>query len=65
MGFFTPNGSKYRYVGIWYNNYPEFNPVWVANRERPIEDSLGKVMISEDGNLVIMDGKKDVVWSSN
>ncbi|OWM77578.1 G-type lectin S-receptor-like serine/threonine-protein kinase SD1-13 isoform X2 [Punica granatum] len=65
MGFFTPKGSKYRYVGIWYNNYPEFNPVWVANRERPIEDSLGTVMISEDGNLVIMDGKKDVVWSSN
>lgn len=65
MGFFTPSGSKDRYVGIWYNGYSYLRPVWVANREKPIKDSSGTVMISEDGNLVIQDGKEAVVWSSN
>lgn len=65
MGFFTPIGSNNRYVGIWYDGYPNLNHVWVANRENPIKDSSGRVMISEDGNLVIMDGKNSLLWSSN
>lgn len=65
MGFFTPNGSSNRYVGIWYDGYHVFTPVWVANRENPITDSSGTVAISEDGNLVVRDGKKEVLWSTN
>ncbi|KAF8030789.1 hypothetical protein BT93_D0086 [Corymbia citriodora subsp. variegata] len=65
MGFFSPNGSANRYVGIWYNNVPTYNVLWVANRENPILDSSGVAKISDDGNLVVMKGKGELVWSSN
>ncbi|KAK3433246.1 hypothetical protein EUGRSUZ_D00792 [Eucalyptus grandis] len=65
MGFFSPNGSANRYVGIWYNKVPTSNVLWVANRENPIFDSSGVVKISGDGNLVVMNGKRESVWSSN
>ncbi|KAI6703889.1 hypothetical protein NL676_013025 [Syzygium grande] len=65
MGFFSPNGSANRYVGIWYNDVPTYNFLWVANRENPIFDSSGVVTISDDGNLVVMNGKRELVWSSN
>ncbi|XP_056159707.1 G-type lectin S-receptor-like serine/threonine-protein kinase At1g11300 [Syzygium oleosum] len=65
MGFFSPNGSANRYVGIWYDDVPTYNVLWVANRENPIFDSSGVVMISDDGNLVVMNGKRELVWSSN
>nr|XP_017255487.1 PREDICTED: G-type lectin S-receptor-like serine/threonine-protein kinase At4g03230 isoform X2 [Daucus carota subsp. sativus] len=35
LGFFTPNGSSGRYVGIWYSNSPGVI-VWVAIRDKPI-----------------------------
>ncbi|KAI4296571.1 hypothetical protein L6164_036520 [Bauhinia variegata] len=63
LGFFSPGNSTNRYVGVWYLS--ESNVIWVANREQPLKDSSGIVTISQDGNLVVMDGKKQVVWSSN
>ncbi|XP_018730604.2 G-type lectin S-receptor-like serine/threonine-protein kinase At1g11330 isoform X1 [Eucalyptus grandis] len=65
MGFFSPNGSANRYVGIWYNNVPRYSVLWVANRKNPILDSSGVMTISGDGNLVVMNGKRELVWSSN
>ncbi|KAI4296577.1 hypothetical protein L6164_036526 [Bauhinia variegata] len=63
LGFFSPRNSSNRYVGIWYLS--ESNIIWVANREQPLRDSLGIVTISKDGNLVVMNGEKQVIWSSN
>uniref|UniRef100_A0A6N2LQI8 non-specific serine/threonine protein kinase n=1 Tax=Salix viminalis TaxID=40686 RepID=A0A6N2LQI8_SALVM len=66
MGFFSPFNSTYRYVGIWYSNISAENQVvWVANRDMPINDSSGMMTISEDGNLVVLSGKGEVLWSSN
>ncbi|KAI9083659.1 hypothetical protein K1719_034360 [Acacia pycnantha] len=39
--------------------------VWVANRNEPLTDSFGVLTISENGNLVALNGKKQVVWSTN
>ncbi|XP_028791821.1 G-type lectin S-receptor-like serine/threonine-protein kinase At1g11300 isoform X2 [Neltuma alba] len=39
--------------------------VWVANKNNPISDSSGILTISENGNLVVLDGQKQVVWSTN
>nr|XP_009775155.1 PREDICTED: G-type lectin S-receptor-like serine/threonine-protein kinase At1g11330 isoform X2 [Nicotiana sylvestris] len=64
LGFFNPQNSSYRYVGIWYN-FSETTVVWVANRDKPLKDSSGVVKISEDGNLVVMNGDKQTLWSSN
>ncbi|KZV53241.1 G-type lectin S-receptor-like serine/threonine-protein kinase [Dorcoceras hygrometricum] len=59
-----PANSSYRYVGIMYN-VPVMTVIWVANRENPLNDPNGSVQISGDGDLVILDGEKEVVWSSN
>ncbi|XP_016447525.1 G-type lectin S-receptor-like serine/threonine-protein kinase At1g11300 [Nicotiana tabacum] len=66
LGFFSPGNSANRYVGIMFN-LPSPTPtvVWVANRDKPLHDSNGILTISEDGNLVILNGQKQIVWSSS
>ncbi|KEH22744.1 putative protein kinase RLK-Pelle-DLSV family [Medicago truncatula] len=63
FGFFSPKNSTNRYVGIWWKSQSSI--IWVANRNKPLSDSNGIVTISEDGNLVVLNGQKQVIWSSN
>ncbi|KAI4296579.1 hypothetical protein L6164_036529 [Bauhinia variegata] len=68
LGFFSPQNSTNRYLGIWYLN--ESNVIWVANRNQPLRNSSGIFTISQDGNLVALNGDtlngdKQLVWSSN
>ncbi|KAK4253963.1 hypothetical protein QN277_009405 [Acacia crassicarpa] len=66
LGFFSlDNNSSLRYVGIWYYRIPGAAFIWVANRDRPINGRVGVITIGIDGNLVIFDGDKNQVWSSN
>ncbi|KAL5717929.1 non-specific serine/threonine protein kinase [Ranunculus cassubicifolius] len=66
LGFFSPNNSTNRYIGIWYVTLPgEVVVVWVANRENPLTDSAGVLRISTDGNLVLLDGKQNIIWTTN
>lgn len=69
LGFFTPNGSsrvdRRRYVGIWYYNLIPKTVVWVANRDNPVQDSSGSFVISEDGNLMVLDSNGKSYWSTN
>jgi hypothetical protein len=65
LGFFSPQNSTDRYVGIWYAESSVLTVVWVANRNNPLKNSSGILTISEDGNLVVLDGQKKVFWSSN
>ncbi|WJX76230.1 non-specific serine/threonine protein kinase [Trifolium repens] len=63
FGFFSPINSTNRYVGIWWKL--QSTTIWVANRNQPLNDSNGIVTISEDGNLVVLNGQNRVIWSSN
>ncbi|KAF8034837.1 LOW QUALITY PROTEIN: hypothetical protein BT93_C0995 [Corymbia citriodora subsp. variegata] len=67
LGFFTPNGSENQYVGIWYKNLMPSKIVWVANRYVPLmyTDGSAKLAIGSDGNLKLMDGQQNIVWSTN
>ncbi|KAG7653906.1 Bulb-type lectin domain [Arabidopsis suecica] len=65
FGFFSQVTSTGRYAGIWFDNIPVQTVVWVANRNSPINDSSGMVAISKEGNLVVMDGRGQVHWSTN
>jgi Protein kinase domain/D-mannose binding lectin/S-locus glycoprotein domain/PAN-like domain len=66
LGFFKPGNSSNWYIGIWYGTIFEQTVVWVANRETPITDTTtSKLMISDDGNLVLMNQFKTLVWSTN
>lgn len=64
LGFFGSENSLHRYVGIWYD-VPGRSVIWVANRENPIKDTEGAITIGNYGNLVILDGQNNTVWSSN
>ncbi|KAF8411258.1 hypothetical protein HHK36_003805 [Tetracentron sinense] len=68
LGFFSPgNSTNIRYLGIWYNGIPGPTPtiIWVANRETPFSDSSGVLTIADDGNLVVLDGRRNILWSTN
>ncbi|XP_021726790.1 G-type lectin S-receptor-like serine/threonine-protein kinase At2g19130 [Chenopodium quinoa] len=66
LGFFNPSGnsSKY-YIGIWYKKISLQTVVWVANRENPVIDKHSCELKIMNGNLVLTNGSKSPVWSSN
>ncbi|XP_040361691.1 G-type lectin S-receptor-like serine/threonine-protein kinase SD1-29 [Rosa chinensis] len=67
MGFFSPNSSANKYLGLWHKNISPHKYVWVANRDNPLPatDTLATLRISSNGNLELMDGKQSSVWSAN
>ncbi|CAB4275908.1 unnamed protein product [Prunus armeniaca] len=67
LGFFSPDNSSSRYVGIWYANKSEKAVVWVANRNNPINDTSGVLTINRYGKLVLYAHNIDDVsiWSTN
>ncbi|KAK1402685.1 Receptor-like serine/threonine-protein kinase [Heracleum sosnowskyi] len=65
LGFINIGTSTNRYVGIWYKMIPEKTTVWIANREAPLNTTSGLLKLTSNGNLVILSGSDDVVWSSN
>ncbi|OVA12778.1 Protein kinase domain [Macleaya cordata] len=65
LGFFSPGNSTNRYVGIWSNKVPGQTIVWVANRNNPLKDSSGVLRIANNGNLVVLDGRGVVLWTTN
>ncbi|KAI3753818.1 hypothetical protein L2E82_25882 [Cichorium intybus] len=66
MGFFSPtNSSTNRYFGIWYNRISVTTVVWVANRETPLTDNSGVLVLNNNGTLTLLNRTKHVIWSSN
>uniref|UniRef100_A0A6N2NBM0 Receptor-like serine/threonine-protein kinase n=1 Tax=Salix viminalis TaxID=40686 RepID=A0A6N2NBM0_SALVM len=65
LGFFSPGSSRNRYLGIWYKKISTGTVVWVANREAPLFDHLGVLKVTEQGDLVLLNSTKGIVWSSN
>ncbi|KAL0442856.1 UNVERIFIED_CONTAM: G-type lectin S-receptor-like serine/threonine-protein kinase [Sesamum latifolium] len=64
LGFFTPDNTTNRYLGVFYTVF-EKTVVWVANRDKPLDDTSGTVSISDDGNLVLRNGNNEILWSTN
>ncbi|XP_043690068.1 G-type lectin S-receptor-like serine/threonine-protein kinase At2g19130 [Telopea speciosissima] len=66
LGFFTKGKSQNYYVGIWYRKITEKTVVWVANRDKPLSDKYAsQLKFLDDGNLVILDPSKTLIWSTN
>ncbi|XP_068639425.1 G-type lectin S-receptor-like serine/threonine-protein kinase At1g11300 [Aristolochia californica] len=67
LGFFSPNSSANRYVGIWYARASERKHVWVANKENPLRNSSGILTVGDDGNLLLIDrgSRRETIWSTN
>ncbi|KAK9041636.1 hypothetical protein V6N11_016727 [Hibiscus sabdariffa] len=65
LGFFSPGVTWKRYLGIWYSKIPAQTVVWVANRDIPLNHSLGTLKVTSQGILVLMDHDGSIVWSSS
>ncbi|KAG8612180.1 G-type lectin S-receptor-like serine/threonine-protein kinase RKS1 isoform X2 [Manihot esculenta] len=67
LGFFSPASSKFRYLGIWFNQVKLQTVVWIANRNNPINGSSGVLSIDPYGNLVLHSNQdmRFSVWSTN
>ncbi|THG14292.1 hypothetical protein TEA_008870 [Camellia sinensis var. sinensis] len=65
ISFFNPGNSTNRYLGIWYKTISEQTVIWVANRDNLAKNSHGVFGLGDDGNLVLFDGRRRIVWSSN
>ncbi|KAL1821702.1 hypothetical protein DCAR_0418134 [Daucus carota subsp. sativus] len=65
LGFFKPGKSSKYYVGIWYNKVSTQTVAWIANREKHVSDKYSSQLRIENGNLVLVDESKNVVWSTN
>ncbi|KAK9056356.1 hypothetical protein SSX86_027446 [Deinandra increscens subsp. villosa] len=67
LGFFNPDNSTSQYLGIWFKNITAKKVIWVANRENPlsVSENRSSLIIGNDGNLKILDGDQNTVWSTN
>ncbi|KAG1347387.1 receptor-like serine/threonine-protein kinase SD1-8 [Cocos nucifera] len=64
LGFFNPDDSKNRYLGIHYRGTPDETVVWVANRISPLNGSTGVLNLTGDGNLVLLNSTGFIIWST-
>ncbi|XP_066344529.1 S-locus-specific glycoprotein S13-like [Miscanthus floridulus] len=65
LGFFAPTGAPTkRYLGIGFTASPEA-VCWVANRDRPLNDTSGVLVIGSARGLLLLDGSCQTAWSSN
>ncbi|PRQ37947.1 putative protein kinase RLK-Pelle-DLSV family [Rosa chinensis] len=67
LGFFSPNSSANKYLGLWHKSIFPLKYVWVANRDNPLADTdtMATLRIGGNGNLELVDGKQTSVWSTN
>uniref|UniRef100_A0ACD5UG72 Uncharacterized protein n=1 Tax=Avena sativa TaxID=4498 RepID=A0ACD5UG72_AVESA len=64
LGFFSPGASTKRYLGIWFSVSKD-TVYWVANRDQPLPDKSGMLVFDDVDSLVLLDGSRRTVWSSN
>uniref|UniRef100_A0A9I9DCV2 Receptor-like serine/threonine-protein kinase n=1 Tax=Cucumis melo TaxID=3656 RepID=A0A9I9DCV2_CUCME len=66
LGFFSPGLSRDRYLGIWFKNRRGPTSVWVANRNTPINDSSGVLVMNiTTGNLSLYShDSTTIVWTA-
>ncbi|XP_057750081.1 G-type lectin S-receptor-like serine/threonine-protein kinase At4g27290 isoform X2 [Arachis stenosperma] len=67
LGFFSPGTSTNRYLGVFYKDASGNQTVmWVANREKPLQNKSGILKFNENGTLQLFSGTTNTsVWSSN
>ncbi|XP_066349574.1 G-type lectin S-receptor-like serine/threonine-protein kinase At4g27290 [Miscanthus floridulus] len=65
LGFFSPAGvPAKRYLGIWFTASPD-GVCWVANRDTPLNNTSGVLVVGSTGSLRLLDGSGHAAWSSN
>ncbi|CAN6250291.1 unnamed protein product [Urochloa humidicola] len=67
LGFFTPTGAvpTKRYLGIWFTAAGADSAYWVANRDTPLSNNTGVLVVSAGGRLRLLDGSGQTAWNSS
>nr|TKW06785.1 hypothetical protein SEVIR_7G263400v2 [Setaria viridis] len=66
LGFFSPSGvPTKRYLGIWFTASGAASVYWVANRDTPLNNNSGVLVVTAGGILRLLDGSGQTAWSSN
>ncbi|KAJ8763274.1 hypothetical protein K2173_026175 [Erythroxylum novogranatense] len=64
---FHPVGDNAYGFAIWFNK-PSCSSnctiVWMANRDFPVNGKSSKLLLQENGNLILTDAKKSTAWST-
>ncbi|KAJ9559922.1 hypothetical protein OSB04_005082 [Centaurea solstitialis] len=66
-GFHQVGENAYGFA-IWFSEHATYGTrtiVWMANRDAPVNGKHSKLCLQEDGNLVLMDAGKYVIWSTH
>ncbi|KAI3748619.1 hypothetical protein L6452_11830 [Arctium lappa] len=64
LGFFSPDNSNNRYLGIWFKKIATGTVVWVANRDLPLSNTSGTFKVTSEGLLLLSCCGDTVIWSS-
>ncbi|KAJ9544568.1 hypothetical protein OSB04_024275 [Centaurea solstitialis] len=66
-GFHQVGENAYGFA-VWFSDQATYGTrtiVWMANRDAPVNGKHSRLCLQEDGNLVLMDAGKHVIWSTN
>ncbi|KAI7730282.1 hypothetical protein M8C21_003024 [Ambrosia artemisiifolia] len=61
-GFHKVGDNAYCFA-IWFANHPS-TVVWMANRDEPVNGKHSKLKLQKDGNLVLTDAGRHIIWST-
>ncbi|KAJ4798618.1 Serine/threonine-protein kinase [Rhynchospora pubera] len=62
LGFFIPGSSTNRFLGIWFA-FSRDTVVWVANRDNPLNNISGTLILNKTGSLMLYDSSGRIKWS--
>ncbi|KAL7262243.1 hypothetical protein ACSBR1_000590 [Camellia fascicularis] len=64
---FYPVGINAYCFAIWYREPlydSSYTPVWMANRNQPVNGRLSKLTLLKNGNLILTDADQFIVWAT-
>eukprot|EP01018_Ginkgo_biloba_P012991 Gb_37083 [translate_table: standard] len=62
-GFYSVSYNAYVFA-IWYAQIPHKTIVWMANRDNPFNSWESTLQLNKNGNLVLTDANRTVVWQT-
>ncbi|XXG84890.1 hypothetical protein AAC387_Pa11g0099 [Persea americana] len=63
-GFHSVGDNAYTFA-VWFTKSISFTPIWMANRDQPVNGRRSTLSLQKGGNLVLMDAGRIIVWKTD
>ncbi|KAJ8623731.1 hypothetical protein MRB53_032261 [Persea americana] len=63
-GFYGVGDNAFCFA-VWFNKSVKFTPVWMANRDQPVNGRGSALSLQKGGNLVLTDAGRLVIWKTD